>query len=186
MAKFIDITGNVYGNLTVLYPTEKKISRNGKRWYLHWLCKCTCGNEKEANGQTLKAFLVKSCGCLGPMISQVHSLTDEKDLEGMKFGKLNVIRRDFDNLGKGTHCWWLCRCDCGKEKIINSQNLQRAKSCGCLKKKFSPSSQLKKDRDKIYYERNKKKIMESQLKRREKHKIFTNNYIIEFNKNKNI
>jgi hypothetical protein len=55
-----------------------------------------------------------------------------KTLLGIRFGKLTVIER------KGTKnktSYWLCRCDCGKELIVERQWLQRRKnaSCGCGK-----------------------------------------------------
>ena len=50
------------------------------------------------------------------------------NLFGMRFGRLIVLSM----AQRGT---WLCRCDCGKEKIIlaNSLRTGRTKSCGCLR-----------------------------------------------------
>ena len=35
---------------------------------------------------------------------------------------------------KGTHQYWVCRCECGNEKVIRRSHLQRGeiRSCGCL------------------------------------------------------
>lgn len=53
-----------------------------------------------------------------------------KDLTGQRFGYLLVIR--FAEMGKDSHSRWVCRCDCGMEKIILRVNLGRGtKSCGC-------------------------------------------------------
>lgn len=54
------------------------------------------------------------------------------DLSGRRVGRLTVLRifgRDRHN-----HIFWLCRCDCGKEKAIQSSCLTQrtTKSCGCL------------------------------------------------------
>lgn len=56
------------------------------------------------------------------------------DLTGKKFGKLTVIKRSFPN-NKYNNSRWLCRCDCGKEKItFRSYLIQgHTKSCGCLR-----------------------------------------------------
>jgi len=56
------------------------------------------------------------------------------DLIGQKFERLLVIQRVKNN--KYGCSQWLCRCDCGKEKIILGNNLIRniTKSCGCLQK----------------------------------------------------
>lgn len=59
------------------------------------------------------------------------------DLIGKRFGRLVVISRS--NNTKNGKSQWLCRCDCGEEKIINSSDLQsgNTKSCGCLHKEFA-------------------------------------------------
>ena len=54
-----------------------------------------------------------------------------KDLTGQRFGKLTVIdRSENDNWGKSR---WLCACDCGGRKVVNSRELNRGDttSCGC-------------------------------------------------------
>ena len=57
-----------------------------------------------------------------------------KDLTGMRFGKLIVIERKGSN--KYGRALWLCKCDCGNEKIQSSRDLLggHATSCGCSKK----------------------------------------------------
>lgn len=54
------------------------------------------------------------------------------ELTGRRFGKLVVLKREQNEPKK--HARWLCRCDCGKEVIIQSHCLiQRSQqSCGCL------------------------------------------------------
>jgi hypothetical protein len=56
------------------------------------------------------------------------------DLTGQKFGRLIVIKKVDSNMWH--HPRWLCRCDCGKEKIMQGANLRngKTKSCGCLHK----------------------------------------------------
>ena len=58
-----------------------------------------------------------------------------KDLTGKRFGKLTVIKRSYPN-GKNWRARWLCKCDCGNEIILPSDNILNAhtRSCGCLKK----------------------------------------------------
>lgn len=52
------------------------------------------------------------------------------DLTGKRFGKLIVIKKEKP---KNKHTMWLCKCDCGKEKIVGASELKRGttKSCGC-------------------------------------------------------
>ena len=53
---------------------------------------------------------------------------------GDRFGRLTVIR--FDHRDKRSHPYYLCRCDCGNEKVIITDSLEYGKtqSCGCLKR----------------------------------------------------
>lgn len=53
-----DLTGKIFGKLTALYPIGK---RGGN---VLWLCKCECGNFKEAGSDDLVKNQTHSCGCL--------------------------------------------------------------------------------------------------------------------------
>lgn len=59
-------------------------------------------------------------------------MTKLEDLTGRKFGRLTVIKRVENHKSGKTQ--WLCRCECGTEKIIPSVYLKSGdtKSCGCL------------------------------------------------------
>lgn len=50
------------------------------------------------------------------------------NLEGQRFGRLVVIRRDHDST-------WMCQCDCGKISFVITSNLRKgnSKSCGCAR-----------------------------------------------------
>ena len=65
-------------------------------------------------------------------------------MTGKKFGKLTVIRRSYPN-NKFRNAMWLCRCDCGKSKVINGQHLRKGvtNSCGCLRKQTSKKNAKK-------------------------------------------
>ena len=56
------------------------------------------------------------------------------DLTNRRFGMLLVLKRV--ESGKYNETLWLCRCGCGKEKIINGASLKggHTKSCGCIKR----------------------------------------------------
>lgn len=59
-----------------------------------------------------------------------------KDLSGLTFNNLTVVRRASSNRqGNST---WLCKCSCGTEVVYSSDHLTRkkfpVKSCGCIKK----------------------------------------------------
>lgn len=54
-----------------------------------------------------------------------------EDLSGRRFGMLTAVSRAGHKNGRTC---WLCRCDCGNEKVVMSYYLKagKAKSCGCL------------------------------------------------------
>jgi hypothetical protein len=57
------------------------------------------------------------------------------DITGQRFGRLIVIKLDHTEKGKNRHSYWLCKCDCGNEKIIDKNSLVGGgtQSCGCLR-----------------------------------------------------
>lgn len=56
------------------------------------------------------------------------------DIINQKFNRWTVISRAESN--KRGEAMWLCRCDCGKEKVVQGYSLRNglSKSCGCLQK----------------------------------------------------
>lgn len=63
-------------------------------------------------------------------------MTKPINLTGKVFGEWTVLSRA-ENLKKGS-ARWLCRCTCGREKIVISNNLMsgKSKSCGCSNRPF--------------------------------------------------
>lgn len=130
MGRRNDLTGQRFGKLTVLSPTEQRID-NGS---VVWKCKCDCGNFAEVSARRLIRGKARSCGCL--------SNPPRKDYIGKRFGRLTVI--DYagtaKQLGKaGTANFWKCRCDCGSESVVSQTELQSGgtRSCGCLQKELA-------------------------------------------------
>jgi len=60
------------------------------------------------------------------------------DLTGMRFGRLVVVKQAEPYTSPGGHrsARWLCKCDCGNEKIIRHSSLVNgdSTSCGCYQK----------------------------------------------------
>lgn len=116
-----DLTGRKFGKLTVLGPTEQ---REGH--YVVWRCRCDCGKECTVSTYHLHSSAAVSCGCLPKPRSSAPL-----DLTGMRFGSLTALERGPNKRGRTA---WRCRCDCGKEKLVTTQDLRRGsvKSCGCM------------------------------------------------------
>lgn len=63
MGKFIDITGQKFGNLTAIRRANSKRQNCGKL-VTYWECICDCGNKKIVRRDQLMDGTIKSCGCL--------------------------------------------------------------------------------------------------------------------------
>lgn len=123
MSKFVDRTGQRYGKLTVVERTQG----NGKGVY--WRCRCDCGNEVIVQSNNLHSGHTTSCGCA--RVEFGKSLL--QDLTDMKFGRLTVL--SLAEKSRTGETRWVCRCDCGKETIVQANNLKSGlvKSCGCAR-----------------------------------------------------
>ena len=62
------------------------------------------------------------------------------DITGQRFGKLIALKKAPSRNG---NTYWLCQCDCGNQKEIQTGNLTRGatKSCGCSQ---NPSGKIRK------------------------------------------
>lgn len=129
MATPIDLTGKRFGRLTVL-----ERARNNKDGRTMWRCLCDCGNERIVMGKCLRNGHTSSCGCFN---KERVSETSLKDRSGERVGRLTILRRADDYISpSGTrHVRWLCLCDCGKETVVDVNQLVqgKTKSCGCLR-----------------------------------------------------
>lgn len=134
----IDRTGMKYGRLTVVSQAPRN-----KHGHTMWNVRCSCGTEKVISSNNI-ATGTKSCGCRARMrrrkavvkakIAQGKARRGRKvaDLVGERFSKLVVVSRAAKRGSNVAH--WLCKCDCGKSKMVAGRNLRKGhtKSCGCL------------------------------------------------------
>lgn len=121
--------GKTFGELTALSYVGKKDGRKK-----HYLCRCSCGQEKTFRINNLKNGHTKSCGCLRNRAS-----VKRIDLSGQRFGSLVAVKFLRSN-DKGTTIW-LCKCDCGNEIEVSYNNLKsgNTQSCGCWHEKHKDS-----------------------------------------------
>lgn len=94
--------------------------KRGKRF----LFKCDCGEEVVYHGAYVKGGRYKTCGCIK------YDKNKDCDILKTKYHRLKPIKR-VKNIRRGRA--FLCRCDCGNQKIISLAELKRGttKSCGC-------------------------------------------------------
>ncbi len=121
--KAADLTGQRYGLLTALFPTEKRQDGGSVVWH----CACDCGAETDVCAKRLKRGKVRSCGCL--------SEAARKDLTGQRFGRLTVTGYEGKREQKNAENYWSCVCDCGKRVSAGQTELMNGetRSCGCYR-----------------------------------------------------
>lgn len=123
MSKLNDLTGRRFGRLVVLQRDVTKIKK------VFWVCKCDCGNTVSVNSSNLMTGNTTSCGCKKVEAGEKKL----RDLKGQRFGRWTVLSRD-ETKTEG-NAYWICKCECGTIKSVNSRNLLSGKStsCGCYR-----------------------------------------------------
>ena len=130
-----EMIGQRFGMLLIVAEADPRKDARG-HIIRQLKCRCDCGKETILNYNNIKCGLIQSCGCTRfPKRVPV-------DLTGKKFGMLTVLSEVSPHvLPSGDKIrQWLCRCDCGKERIILQSNLtsQRGtRSCGCITRVYS-------------------------------------------------
>ena len=97
------------GHLTVEAKTGEKHSG-----YVVWRCRYDCGGEICLDTRFLQRGATTNCGCMKRV------KPGQKDLTGMRFGKL-VCLEATDQRSKSGSVMWRCICDCGKERMFCGQ-----------------------------------------------------------------
>lgn len=143
MSKLIDLTGNKYGKLTVLYRDTERKTNSGS----YWICQCDCGKIKSVKSSSLRNGEIQSCGCLrNEKIAQYKKQQSEDEMIGKRFGKL-VVQKRSEKKGSGGELYWFCQCDCGNIIEVRGHNLKRKDgnqtvSCGCYHRSIGATNIL--------------------------------------------
>ncbi len=113
----LDLTGQKFGKLVAV-----RITARSPR--IMWLCECECGGKKEVHSASLKACLVKSCGCLKTGIRDTWKAVVGTRVEGwecVKYVKTTSAGQVFT---------W--RHECGREVTRSVNRLKSGALCSCL------------------------------------------------------
>lgn len=113
------MTGQRFGNLTVLYRSKKPAA------VVVWTCRCDCGKIVDVAGNNLRRGHTLSCGC-----------RRTQSYIGKRYGKLIVLGKTMESVQHGStrSPLWRCRCDCGNITLVRMDSLTSGttQSCGCL------------------------------------------------------
>lgn len=123
----LDLTGNIFGRLTVLGDVRKR-TKNGK---VLWHCLCECGTVTFVRGDHLLNGKISSCGCLNE--EKKHDRF--KDLSNTETDNFKIIDRAYS---KNQRVYWNCICkNCGNHVELQSNQIDRYSSCGCKQNRSS-------------------------------------------------
>lgn len=118
MARFIDITGEKYGEVEVVSPAGKNQSGN-----MMWNCKCSCGAVFISSSYNIRKNKILTCEGCKKRVNEV----------GNKYGLLTVER--LSGSSPDGRSIWSCVCECGGRKDVLGKLLRNGEvvSCGCIK-----------------------------------------------------
>ncbi|WP_431860181.1 HNH endonuclease [Azospirillum sp.] len=118
-----NMEGKRFGRLVV---TSYSHTSEGRKAF--WYCVCDCGGSSVVSGDQLRRGRTLSCGCLR---TEATSSRCKSNIAGRKFGMLTVLREFGRNARSQTT--WLCRCECGNEKVLDGCVLRGGitVTCGC-------------------------------------------------------
>lgn len=127
------LVGQRFGRLVVEGAAEPNVAGRSQARF-----RCDCGRSvvkvltKVLQGHT------QSCGCLK---ESPNKPTPPEEMVGRRFGRLVVVAQAPTRISRSgvtglstSMTRWVCRCDCGVEKVLLRNNLINGttKSCGCL------------------------------------------------------
>lgn len=132
MGKFVDLTGQRFGELLVVRRDQSKV---GNRAGSSWLCQCSCGNPvlKSVFANHLKSGHTKTCGkCI------------QFNMINKKFSRLTPLELDKETSAKMGRLYYHCCCECGKQVSVDGYKLRsgHTRSCGCLSSELAAQRNL--------------------------------------------
>ena len=101
-------------------------------------------------------------------------MTKLVDLTGQKFGRLTVVKRTEN---KGEKPCWLCKCECGNEKVVRGSDLKSGNtvSCGCLRSEKN-SEKMKQLNEEKWQDENFRKMKSEKMSKMAKEKWQDENF----------
>ncbi len=142
--KRVDLTGQVFGYLTVIKLGETAEYGKNKTKRKTWVCQCQCGKIVNILASNLRRGKPNStsCGCKAKTSIKYNF----KDLTGLKYGQLTVVNKT-DKYTKTRGCIWNCLCDCGLNCEVPTNSLTSGNKTTCGNK----NNHYRSDLDPFYH-----------------------------------
>jgi hypothetical protein len=104
MGKVLNLSGKIYGRLTVISRTENR----GKRQYVAWDCLCSCGKNHVTTTAKLVKGATRSCGCLQRDL--ISNLTRKhSDTKSKEYNSWSHIKSRCTNPNNAGYKWYGAR-----------------------------------------------------------------------------
>lgn len=111
MSKFMDLSNQTFGNLTVKERCEDYIAPNGSH-HTQWLCECKCGNLVKKTSCNLKRDINRGCKTCctshrSELFSKQNSMKTMGDVTYVQTNQGCEFMIDTEDWGKiKSYCWW--------------------------------------------------------------------------------
>lgn len=129
-SKIDNEAGKIYGEWTIIKKIPTCERENPRQNYL---ARCSCGVEKPVCISNLRSGKSKSCG---------HARKNKYTFKpGDEYGELTIIRQENDEYGFPSSKY-LCQCSCGKQIILEGNEIGHKNSCGCNPKCKRPKDTI--------------------------------------------
>jgi len=127
----VPMVGQVYGTWTVV---EVRVTKRKA------LYRCKCGKEKwDSCGAVFGNHSGQTCRSCSKKLPDDQLHKNAPDLTGQKFGKWEVVGREFLRFDNGTRrLKWRTRCECGFEKLFSGRDFAIIVKGGCKSCRIDP------------------------------------------------
>lgn len=124
----IDLKGQRFGSLTVLYRVENKKGKAAR-----WMCLCDCGNTKEIDGTHIRRGIGNKCReCYLKSIPKGRDLEKRRETY-RKWFKLNKEKKKLQQLNRyHTVSGWIMESHHSMKKRVKSEVQQHVNKCCSL------------------------------------------------------
>ena len=132
MGQYVDLTGQTFGRLKVLYRTEDHVSKSGRHDVVY-RCKCSCGNERDVSKSALTRGFTQSCGCLRSEVTRERRTKRDEASRKLRVAYIHMISRCYDINDKRYDRYGgrgICVCDEWRNNGVLEKFIAWAKSNG--------------------------------------------------------
>ena len=123
-----DVTGETFGDLTVIKKVKRPEIKN--QHTIYWECKCKWGNTRVTTTHELISGNATSC-------LECNKYYEKAKILGQRFGRLVVTGVDWNIDDNETVTYCTCKCDCGRTTRVLRSSLITGNTSSCGHHKYT-------------------------------------------------